>query len=251
MKYFTRKKIMENLNKNLIELKEKHNAIGIKVEFESEYFSQKELAELRELALKSNICFAIKLGGFSSFRDLYEAQKLNTDIIIAPMVESVYAFEKFLNTFDKFYFDSKKIPKLYVSIETIKAVENLIEILYSPYFKRIEGVIIGRGDLANSMEINNVEDEKIFQIADIIKNKIIDSNKTITVGGKITEKSIDFLNRINPGYTETRKIIFQGVPSKIAIEKALAFERELIFKKEEKTLDDFKRIEKLKERIKA
>lgn len=240
---------MENLRHNLIELKEKYNACGIKVEFESENFSDIELNQIKKLAYDIDIPLVLKLGGFSSFRDLTKAKELSTDVIIAPMVETSYALQKFIKTYADIFFNDEKKPKLYISIETKTAIENIVEILNSPYMERIKGVVFGRGDLADSMNLKNVEDKKILKIAQVIKEKVASYNKTLTIGGGVTKKSLDFLNTISPDFTETRKIIFKGVPNQSQIEKALIFEQNLILSKKILSSYDHERIQKLSKRI--
>lgn len=242
---------MEELGKKLIELSKQHNASGIKVELESEYFSHDELNTLRCLAYKADIDFAIKLGGFSSFRDMYEAKELNADIIIAPMIETPYALEKFINTLKKVFPSGQNKPKLFINIETKTALENIDEIFNSEYMKNTEGIVFGRGDFIKSFDISDVEDDKVLKISEILREKTNKYNKKLTIGGEITLKSIDFLDNIIPDFTETKKVIFEGIPSKEGIIKGIEFEKALILKKKNKSQNDYLRLEKLKERIKA
>ena len=78
--------------------------------------------------------------------------------IVAPMVETSYGLRKFIQILT----DNKK-QNLYVNIESINAFKNISKILKSKDFKKLTGLVIGRSDLAGSLNLEKSEvDSKGF-----------------------------------------------------------------------------------------
>ena len=76
------------------------------------------------------------------------------------MVESQYALNKFTQTLS-----SKKKNSLYINLESKLAFDNINEIMNSPNFRLLKGVVIGRSDLAGSFGLtkNYVDSERIYK----------------------------------------------------------------------------------------
>lgn len=223
--------IKNELKNLLIDLKNNNNAIGIKSEFEDEGSSLEEVNILKEIADFCDVNFTIKIGGCGALNDINQAQVLNVDSIVAPMIESSYALEKFTSTAESVY--SKYKPNLFINIETINGVNNFDEIINSKEFDKLIGVVVGRFDLAKSigLECKDCNGDKIFDIVQDIAQKTKNAGKIFTVGGGVNTSSLNFFNKISNhlDYFETRKIIFDanGVIKNndiSAIEKAIKFE---------------------------
>ena len=133
--------------KELLELK-KSNANGIKLEFESEYYSEKDSFQFAELVHRVGLNLHVKLGGASSVQDLHISKRLCANSIVAPMIESAYGVEKFLSSVKQVY--GKGYPELFINIETKTAFENLDSII-EKCDKKISGFVVGRTDLKNSL----------------------------------------------------------------------------------------------------
>ena len=225
----------------LYELKNNYNAVGLKAEFESEGASYDEVKKLKQFSLQLELPLTLKIGGCGALRDMIESKKIGVNAIVAPMIESKYALNKFIQTYKSVY--TEQDIDLYINIETFTGYNALDEIISDNDFKYIKGIVFGRGDMAESMGINNPEDSKLLNIGKTIRGKIQD--KELITGGKITAESLPFLKEISTDKFETRKIIFDKNATKGSIEKALEFE--LLWIKNN-TPDNTKRILELEKR---
>ena len=197
-------------------------AIAVKTEFEAEGATFEEVRILKEITDVVGFDFVLKISGCEAIRDLKDAKALGIKNIVAPMIESKYAFKKFINS------TSKTIPdaKLFINIETINGLSELDKILQANEAEKLSGIVFGRSDFAGSLDITDVEDKKIISAIKEISKKAYLHKKWFVIGGGITEqtlktiKQIDFLPSV-----ETRKIVFDA--SKLneeGIRKALEFE---------------------------
>ena len=109
----------------------------------------------------------------------------------------------------------KKNNLLLINLETFQSIKNLKHIIKSKYFKSIDGVVIGRSDLAGSMShpksfvnskrIYNIVSKSFSYIRKSKKNK-----KILKMGGSITQNSKEFIQSLFVNkildYVETRNI---------------------------------------------
>lgn len=227
---------MENKLINILkDLKENHNIISVKAEFEDEGTKIEEAFLLKEIAHKAGLELTIKIGGCGSLRDIFDVKTIGVTSIVSPMIESPYALKKFIETVNLVFIEQelKKI-NLYINIETITGYKHLEEILSLEHSKSLKGIVFGRFDMLNSMELKDktVDCEEIFKLAQDIAQKAKKYSKEFIIGGNVSINSIDFFKRIEKNQLnkfETRKIIFDSkeIYSKIANEgilKAIDFE---------------------------
>ena len=237
----------------LFDLKNNHNVISVKTEFETEGTSFDDAKKLQELVDIANLTFTTKIGGCGALNDLNQAKKLKSKSIVAPMIETEYALKKFIQTVQKIYTKGElETIDLYINIETITGYKNFEKIINSENFKIINGIVLGRNDLISSMNLDKkyVNSDTILEITNVITKKLETLNKTLIIGGCVDEKSIDFFNKINsPAFKafETRKIVFKKEEeiTKKSIQKALEFELIWLKSKLEKTTFDITRIKHL------
>ena len=226
----------KELLKELKELKSNYNVVGIKSSFEDEGVQFNELIRLKQLCNLSNIVFNVKIGGCEAISDINNCLLLDADGIVAPMVESSFALEKFITSTDN------NIPpqlrnkiNFFVNIESKTAYENIQSILNSDSCKYLSGIVIGRSDLTKSFGLTkqNVNDDEIFNIASEIFTEAKKYKLMTIMGGNISVNSKDFVKKLYNkkllDKIETRNIIFKLNKNNVdnledAVKKALSFE---------------------------
>lgn len=227
-------KSLENKMINILtDLKENHYVIGVKAEFEAEGASFEEVKMLKDMISHVGLDLTVKIGGCEAVTDITEAKKLDADTITAPMIETPYAMKKFVNTIYSIFSQAEaEKTKFLINIETITGYNNFSDIIGSDDFKILNGVVLGRGDMAGSVGLTreDVNTEQILNIAQSMSEKIESTDKYFYVGGGVSAKSLPFFKKL-PCLTgfQTRKIIFgSGALSRSdadkGILKAIVFE---------------------------
>jgi len=191
----------------LQDLKENHNVVGVKAEFEAEGTRLEEAMRLKEVVSKAGIDLTIKIGGCEAIKDMYEARVIGAAKIVAPMIESAYALKKYLMA-TKLVFDEeeRKEVKFFANIETILGYKNLDEMLKIPEAKDLDGIVLGRVDMTGSMGLkrDDINSDEIFEIAKDIGIKAKKNDLYYTIGGGVSAESLPFFRNL-----ETRKVIFK------------------------------------------
>ncbi len=183
---------------------------AVKQSTEDEGSSFNDILLMRKITKKNKLKLNIKIGGCEARNDIFFCKRVKADSIVAPMVETEYALKKFTESAS-----IKKKNLLFFNIETISALKNLNKMLNSKSFNYIDGVVLGRSDLAGSLNKpkNYVNSRKIFNLVEncfkLIKKKV--KKKIIfKMGGSITPKSEKFIKHLYQkkllGYIETRNI---------------------------------------------
>lgn len=200
----------------LIDLKENHHVVGVKAEFEAEGTRTEEALRLKEVVTKAGLELTIKIGGCEAVKDMLEARIIGVDTIVAPMIETSYAMKKFVHA-SKFVFpeEERNDIKFLINVETITGFNNLDEMAVSSDFENIDGIVLGRVDMTGSMGLSrdDINTEKIFDIAQEIALVTSSHNKELVIGGGVSAHSLPFFKRLPTGALtrfETRKIIFDA-----------------------------------------
>lgn len=243
---------MNNLNNLLKILKNNYNTISIRIDLAAEVYCQKDIEALCELAKNNNLSVTIKIGGCDSSSQIFEAKKYNAESIISPMIETPYSLKKFVNNCRKIFSDNEiNNVNLYPNIETITSYNNINEILSVPEIKYIKGIVLGRDDMAASMELSEINSDKMLEIAKNLSYTANEHNIDFIIGGAIRPNAVEFLKKIPKiKRYETRMIVFDGnFISSEGITKAIEFEIEWLKTKQIKNDFDFDRIDKLKNDI--
>jgi 4-hydroxy-2-oxoheptanedioate aldolase len=219
----------------LRELKEKHNAISVRAEFEAEGTKLEELLRLKELCMVADLGLTLKIGGCESIRDMLEAKLVGVDYLVAPMVESAYSLRKYLQAVEKiFSTDEGEHTEILCNVETMTAIQNFDEMLEIPEIRLLDGIVIERVDLCFSLGLDEtcINNEEVNNLVLDVITKAKKQNLTCTVGGGMSAHSLPFFSRLPDGYAdriETRKVCFDYIEGHRhnlgkGIMKALAFE---------------------------
>jgi len=250
---------------HLKDLRDRYGVMGVKAEFEAEGTRTEELIRLKEICLASDVTLTLKIGGCEAIRDMYDARAIGVEFLVAPMVETAFALQKYLRAIDTaFPKDEQAAVGFLINVETQRAVENFPEMLAIPEIDMLNGVVVGRVDLTGSMGLDrkSVNSSQIFTMAEDVFKRAKERNMECVLGGAISQESLPFLSRFKEGLVEryeTRKICFScadalsGNPEE-GIRRAVEFE--LLWLQNKRNYyrstsdEDSKRIEMLEERCK-
>ena len=218
---------MNTLEKKMVEtlkdLKENHHVVGIKCEFEAEGTRLEEALRLKEVVTRAGLDLTIKIGGCEALKDMYDSRTIGINTIVAPMIESPYAMQKYLQS-SKMAFpkDEWEEIKFLINIETIYGFQHLEDMLNSPFAKDLTGIVFGRTDMTGSLGMgkDDINHEIILDYAQKIAEKTLKYGKELVIGGGVSAQSLSFLKKLPQDSLtrfETRKVIFDA-------QKALNYE---------------------------
>lgn len=206
------------------------NVIGLKSEFEAEGLTQLEIADYftRNPGYQYRV---VKIGGCEAKTDFRAAVRLGANVVVAPMIESWFAAKKFGNMYR-----SSGFGRRWINIETVEGVRNLKEILDTCQGEGISGVVIGRGDLAESMglERSQVETPEVHSAVLSVADATRSRGLHVGVGGMISSRSKsnleDLIDKGLIDHFETRKTLLSCDSSGIdeGIREGLKIESEWI-----------------------
>jgi len=181
---------MDNLKKILTKLI-KMGCCGIKISFEDEGALLNEIISMRYLTASLNIELSIKIGGCEAKRDINDCINLCSDSIVAPMIESKFSLQKFIDS-SEIYKNKKGI-----NIETIQAYNNFDDI--SNIINKIDYITFGRVDFINSINKHRdfVDSDEVFEYVKNIFIKTKEKNIKCYLGGSITSNSKNFILKLN------------------------------------------------------
>ncbi len=233
--------IEKKLYEQLCFLRDQYDLQGIKVEFEAEGSSFRDLMRLRRLTSKVGVKLYLKIGGVEAIRDIKDAIEIDVDGLIAPMVESKFGAKKFYDSILNIYGGHEIHTTL--NIETKSAIENFDEILEYANGK-FNNITIGRSDLTASYFDENIKPDSdfTFELLKKVALKMDATDMTFTVGGSVSARTIEILDQ---KYQKLKKLIYKLetrkviLPTKIFLEKenaikeALKFEELYILSKKE------------------
>lgn len=217
----------------LLDLKNNYNVTGIKAEFEAEGTRLDEAMRLKDIISQAGLGLNIKIGGCEAIKDMLDAISLGAQRIIAPMVETPYALQKFIRAAQLIYGDRLENIELLINVETLVTYHNFSAMLEIPEIKFLNGIVIGRVDFAGSMGKgrDTVNSDQMLQYCLDLCAKAKEKGLTVVIGGGVSVDSLPFFKQIPHGHIdrfETRKIIFQCPKAienpEIAFIKAVEFE---------------------------
>jgi hypothetical protein len=199
----------------LRELKENYTVVGVKAEFEAEGTRTEELMRLKEICLSADVSLTLKIGGCEAVRDMYDARAVGVNYLVAPMVETPFALQKYLKAIDLvFPKDEQEKIQFLINVETLMATQNFGDMTRIRGIEKLGGIVVGRVDLVGSMGLGRsaCESEEIFAVAKDVLTLAKEAKMTVVVGGGISADALPFLRRLSDGVMidryETRKICF-------------------------------------------
>ena len=215
----------------LKELKNEHNIIAIKAEFEAEGSRTDELVMLNEIIFRADLKLYIKIGGCEAVRDLDQCRLLGASGIMAPMIETPFAMQKFKGAANKVYGNNVKDIEWIINAETKTCRRYLDEILEEGK-GFLNTVSIGRVDLSASMGLprEKINGDEVFDAAQDIAKRSRECGYVVNFGGGISFDAIPFIQRFFPMNQrfETRKVVFHATNDekvlRRGIVKAMEFE---------------------------
>ena len=199
----------------LKELRDNHAVVGVKAEFEAEGTRTEELMRLKEICMTAKVALTLKIGGCEAARDMYDARTVGVNYLVAPMVETPFALQKYLKTIDLvFPKDEQEKIEFLINVETLMAAQNFGNMIKIPGIEKLGGIVVGRVDLVGSMGLGRsaCESETIFAVTKDVVTVAKGKKMTVVVGGGISADALPFLRRLSDGVMidryETRKICF-------------------------------------------
>tara|TARA_R110001592_G_scaffold10504_7_gene54373 strand:- start:2798 stop:3580 length:783 start_codon:yes stop_codon:yes gene_type:complete len=201
---------MKTLINELIKLNKEFNVVGIKQSTEDEGAYHDDIITMRRITESCGLKLSVKIGGCEAKTDIDFCNTIGVNGIVAPMVESEFAMQKFIES----TIDIKDI-KYYINIESKTAYKNLSNILKSPSSKLLSGIVIGRSDLVKSYgrDKNQVDDEDMNLIVQNILTQCTEYGLNTLMGGNISPNSSEFIKSMYDKkllqFIETRNVIIK------------------------------------------
>lgn len=255
---------MNNTEKKMLDilkcLRDDYGIVAIKAEFEAEGSRTDELIMLNEIIFRADMKLYVKIGGCEAVRDLDQCRMLGASGIMAPMIESPFAMQKFAGAAKKVYGESCKNIEWIINAETKTCHENLDEILKEGK-DFLSTVSIGRVDLSSSMGLTreHINGEEMFEVTSDIASRCKNAGYRVNFGGGISFDAIPFIQRLYPlnDRFETRKVVFHASDDAKQLEggilKAMEFETLYLKNKEEyygrMAMEDQARLKMMAERL--
>ena len=258
---------MNLLEKEMIdilkELRDECGCFQIKAEFEAEGTRMVELMRLKDILNGLELPIIMKIGGVESVTDIYNCLSIGVASIIAPMVESPFALRKYISMISSMIApDNAEDIDFFFNMETITGYNNFPQMMEVKGLEHIDGVTIGRVDLAGSLELDRsaVDSDQFMEICRNTFRMAREKGLACGLGGAISSQSIDFIRNLNSEKLidkfETRKVVFRADAVEYGdkiFRKALEFE--LLWLKSKRRyysrikVEDENRIEMLEKRL--
>lgn len=257
---------MNNIEKKMLDIlkqmRDEDDVVAIKAEFEAEGSRNDELVMLNEIIFRTNMNLYIKIGGCEAITDLGRCKCLGAKGIMAPMIETPYAMQKFIGAADKVYGVQKNEIEWIINAETKTCHANLDAILAAGK-EFLSTVAIGRVDLSGSMGISRTEinSKAVYAVTKDIAIRSRNAGYTVNFGGGISFNAIPFICALYPlnDRFETRKVVFNTSNNEKALQRKIfhAMEFETLYLQNKcdyygsMANEDKARMEMMKERLES
>ncbi|MBC5647858.1 aldolase/citrate lyase family protein [Christensenella tenuis] len=209
----------------LKQLRDEYGILAVKAEFEAEGSRTDELISLNEVVFRADMKMFIKIGGCEAVRDMDQCRLLGARGIMAPMIETPFAMQKFRDASNKVFTEhEQKDIEFIINAETGVALQNFDGILAKGK-GLLDTISIGRVDLSASVGLSRKEinSDQVFDMAKEFAEKALANNVKVGFGGGISFDAIPFIRNMEPFVSrfETRKIVFDLQNCKDKMEEAI------------------------------
>ena len=224
---------IEGLERKLESLSVRFGAVGVKAEFEAEAAYLQEVALLADIARAAGLRMTLKIGGPEARSDIREASIMGIDRVVAPLIESAFAVQKFLSAIEGVPVGDPWSPELAINVES-RAGLNCVNEIVRAAAGSVTSMVIGRTDLLASMgqPISHVDDLSLIPLLEPALKSAADAGMECSIGGTLSFRSLPLLAELGNfvSTAETRKVIFPievllGKDGRMALAAAMEFEQ--------------------------
>jgi hypothetical protein len=206
---------MNRIEKKMVEtlktLREDYGVTAVKVNMEAEGIRLEEILRTKDIVLSADVELTVKIGGCEALTDLRLSKIYGVNTVMGPMIESTFALEKYLAMVESEY-DTEELEdlKVVINIETVDGYKKFDKIMGAPNIHLLNGIVLGRTDLAAALNIKDVNAPEVLEVAKEVFTKARQRSLTCIVGGGMSVKAIPFLQELKGIVTgfETRKVVF-------------------------------------------
>lgn len=197
--------------------RDEYGYAAVKAEFEAEGTRTDELLRLLEITRRAGLKMGLKIGGCEAVRDLLESRQFGVDYVIAPMIETPYALEKYIQAKNKFYrSEEREDTRFLFNVETdaaFRALPELVERARRP--GAVDGIVFGRVDFCGSRGLgsDDINRPEVTSCCVEAAKRCSDAGLEFVVGGGVSKDALEVLCEVRRTYLsrfETRKIIFDA-----------------------------------------
>lgn len=205
-------------------LVEEHDCLMMKIATEDEALTHVEV-ETRFAVFARLLPVELKIGGPGARGDMEFARRIGIRHLIAPMIESAYGLEDYLNGALEIFGPTPAAVHLGVNFETERACRDRARILAADRERRLAQVTVGRGDLSKSMGLRP-DDPPVMRAARRVVGAARGRGYRLSIGGGIDPGNVAaVVARLAPDFVNTRNFAFRARAGlETAIRRALEAE---------------------------
>ena len=216
----TGKKMLDILK----ELRDEDGCVAVKAEFEAEGSRTDEMIMLCDVINRLDMPLTVKIGGCEAVRDLDQCKLLGARSIMAPMIETPFAMQKFKGAAEKVYGDQVGDINWIINTETKTCQANLDDILDAG--NGFLGMIgIGRVDYSASRGLTRAEinSDVMLEACKDMAGRAREAGLQVAFGGGVSFDAIPFIQAMAPYCErfETRKVHFQITDDEKILKKGI------------------------------
>lgn len=159
---------------------------SLKGEFEAEGLTRDDIAAEALFAARRGLDYLVKIGGCEARSDVLFLADLGVVSVVAPMVETGFAMQKYMEMLPAGAFEH-----VGVTIETVTAVANIADILRSG--SALTEITVGRTDLTASWGGDAVESPRTIEMVKAATRAARAAGLKTTMGGSVSRRTRELL----------------------------------------------------------